>query len=92
MNFTELIKEIIKPLSKGGKIKKIILLPGTATQKILKIEPRLDAFRAKNMREAVKVAKKEAERGDVVLLSPGCASFGLFQHEFDRGKQFEDYI
>lgn len=92
LNFTELIKEIIKPLSKGGKIKKIILLPGTATQKILKIEPRLDAFRAKNMREAVKVAKKEAERGDVVLLSPGCASFGLFQHEFDRGKQFEDYI
>jgi UDP-N-acetylmuramoylalanine--D-glutamate ligase len=29
-----------------------------------------------------------AKRGDTVLLSPACASFGLFIHEFDRGDQF----
>jgi UDP-N-acetylmuramoylalanine--D-glutamate ligase len=29
---------------------------------------------------------------DVVLLSPGCASFGLFDNEFDRGNQFREII
>jgi len=29
---------------------------------------------------------------DIVLLSPGCASFGLFDNEFDRGNQFRDIV
>jgi len=29
---------------------------------------------------------------DVVLLSPGCASFGLFDNEFDRGNQFREIV
>lgn len=40
------------------------------------------------MAEAVAAAQTFAEPGDTVLLSPACASFGLFQHEFDRGDQF----
>lgn len=43
---------------------------------------------AASMREAVRIAFRAAKRGDVVLLSPGAASFGLFQNEFDRGDQF----
>lgn len=38
--------------------------------------------------DAVLTAHRSALPGDVVLLSPGCASFGLFRDEFDRGEQF----
>lgn len=41
-----------------------------------------------SMDEAVAAARQNARPGDVVLLSPGCASFGLFRDEFDRGDRF----
>ena len=44
------------------------------------------------MEEAVKVAYKIAERGEVVLLSPACASFDLFKNYEDRGNQFKAAI
>ncbi|GAB5475858.1 MAG: UDP-N-acetylmuramoyl-L-alanine--D-glutamate ligase [Maribacter sp.] len=44
------------------------------------------------MSEAVKVAYKIAERGDMVLLSPACASFDLFENYEDRGNQFKEAI
>lgn len=42
--------------------------------------------------EAVKVAHKIAEKGDVVLLSPACASFDLFENYEDRGRKFKEAI
>lgn len=39
--------------------------------------------------EAVKVAQRFAAKGDVVLLSPACASFDLFANYEDRGCQFK---
>ncbi|WP_017731846.1 UDP-N-acetylmuramoyl-L-alanine--D-glutamate ligase [Nafulsella turpanensis] len=41
-----------------------------------------------SMEEAVNAAKEVAEKGDVVLLSPACASFDLFRNYEDRGEQF----
>ena len=42
--------------------------------------------------EAVKVASKFAQSGDVVLLSPCCASFDLFKNYEDRGEKFKQAV
>jgi UDP-N-acetylmuramoylalanine--D-glutamate ligase len=41
-----------------------------------------------SVNELVKMALQEAKKGDVVLLSPACASFDLFKNYEDRGDQF----
>lgn len=45
-----------------------------------------------NFREALDQARELAHPGDVVLLSPGFASFSMFKNEFDRGQQFNDIV
>jgi len=45
-----------------------------------------------DMLVAVNQAKEWAQQGDVVLLSPACASFGLFKDYQDRGQQFQTAV
>jgi UDP-N-acetylmuramoylalanine--D-glutamate ligase len=44
------------------------------------------------MEKAVIRAKNISGPADVVLLSPGAASFGLFLNEFDRGEKFREAV
>ena len=44
------------------------------------------------MPEIVEAARRPAQPGDVVLLSTGCASFGLFKDYKDRGNQFKQSV
>ena len=76
------------------KVTKLILLPGTAAEKLKKLlhKNKLGLVEVKSMPEAVKKAAKFARSGDFVILSPGAASFGLFANEFDRGKKFVDAV
>lgn len=75
------------------KVKAIICL-GIDNRKII------DAFgnvvdimvEVNNMNDAVKTAQRLTEKGDVVLLSPACASFDLFENYEDRGKQFKQAV
>ena len=47
---------------------------------------------ASNMKEAVKQSYALADKEDVVLLSPACASFDLFANYEDRGFQFKKEV
>ncbi|MDR0427871.1 MAG: UDP-N-acetylmuramoyl-L-alanine--D-glutamate ligase [Dysgonamonadaceae bacterium] len=47
---------------------------------------------AESMQEAVTKAYRIAQKGDVVLLSPCCASFDLFENYEDRGRQFKENV
>jgi UDP-N-acetylmuramoylalanine--D-glutamate ligase len=47
---------------------------------------------ANNMQAAVQMAYNISEPGDIVLLSPACASFDLFENYEDRGNQFKRYV
>jgi UDP-N-acetylmuramoylalanine--D-glutamate ligase len=81
-----------------SRAREIILLSGKGTEKLL-AELRKDSRFAEkrietvdSMEEAVKLAAELAVSGDVILLSPGAASFGLFQNEFDRGEKFRKAV
>lgn len=90
LKFTTFAKTIAR------KVKLIILLPGTATplveKELKKYAPRVKRLMVNSMDKAVKTAYKSASAGDIILLSPGCASFGLFKNEFDRGDQFNSAV
>lgn len=78
------------------KVKVLILFEGTATEKLL-VELKKNKFAkplimVNSMAEAFKQAKSFLKRGDIFLLSPGAASFGLFVNEFDRGDQFNQQV
>lgn len=91
LNLNPFAKTIVK------KTKAVILLDGTATdeleQKIIRQGGKnLIAGRFKNLDEAIKLAYSLCLPGDTILFSPGCASFGLFKNEFDRGEQFKKAV
>lgn len=72
---------------------KAVILIGEAAEKIgsaLKDTVRL--VRAGSLADAVRTARKLAEAGDVVLLSPACASFDMFRDFEDRGRQFKQQV
>ncbi len=71
----------------------VVLLAGSGTEKL---RPILDeegiAYLGpfSELGAAVEAAARAAKPGEVVLLSPGCTSFGMFLHEFDRGAKFKE--
>lgn len=47
---------------------------------------------AKDLAEAVAIAHREAKAGDVVSLSPACASFDSYPNFEERGKHFKALV
>ncbi|MFZ3044264.1 MAG: UDP-N-acetylmuramoyl-L-alanine--D-glutamate ligase [Minisyncoccia bacterium] len=77
-------------LLKLGEVKRVILLAGSGTSRILEFVPNASVF--DDLSKAVHEAFVGTESGDVVLLSPAFASFGMFKNEYDRGDQFNTIV
>jgi UDP-N-acetylmuramoylalanine--D-glutamate ligase len=52
----------------------------------------VEHYETDDIEKAVKKAFKVAKKGDIVLLSPACASFDLFKNYEDRGNQFREIV
>jgi UDP-N-acetylmuramoylalanine--D-glutamate ligase len=85
-DFTELNEQL-----RGG-VKTVVLI-GEAADKMEKaFKGACPMTRASTLREAVEKARRLAKPGDVVLLSPACASFDMFRNFEDRGDQFKALV
>ena len=92
-DYSELGKEIV-----SAKNIKAIILIGQMGPKIKEAIEKAGEFKgefkegAKDMAEIISQVKEVAKEGDVVLLSPACASFGMFKNYKDRGLQFKELV
>lgn len=76
----------------AGKVSALILL-GEAKEKIADaLEDITETLYVNDIREAVHASLSKAMEGDVVLLSPGCASFDMFADFEDRGRKFKEAV
>jgi UDP-N-acetylmuramoylalanine--D-glutamate ligase len=88
-DFSELAKAIV-----DGKNIKAIILIGQESGRLMTTIKKSGVFQgkilqgAKDMSQIIADAFSEAESGDVVILSPACASFDMFKNYQDRGDQF----
>ncbi len=78
-----------------GRVKTLVLVGATAdriAEAVGKVENAPPIVKCTTFAEAVKTASKKAVAGDMVLLSPACASFDLFKNFEDRGNTFKKLV
>ncbi|SEG15012.1 UDP-N-acetylmuramoylalanine--D-glutamate ligase [Caloramator fervidus] len=90
-----------EPLAQEGidRIKTLVLL-GMTKEKIKraflevcsKTGKEIEIIEAVDLEDAVKKAYKRAETGDIVILSPACASFDMFKNFEERGRKFKEIV
>lgn len=90
-----------EPLAEEGHpfIKELILM-GATKDKIKEVFVKLEEEKgikipmkeAKDLEDAVKIAREIAKEGDIVTLSPACASFDMFPNFEIRGNKFKEII
>ncbi len=95
-DFVPFAKKIVE-----SNVKAMALFPANGTrlwnevqnqQKNQNSSEQILAKEVHSMEEALDFAQKHVKKGDVVLLAPGAASFGIFENYADRGEKFVNYV
>jgi UDP-N-acetylmuramoylalanine--D-glutamate ligase len=79
--------ELLNSVLSTSRVRLVILF-GVDAKSIAKHINTVDTIVLIGIEEAVELASNEANMGDTVMLSPGCASFDMFSGYEDRGNQF----
>jgi UDP-N-acetylmuramoylalanine--D-glutamate ligase len=74
------------------KVKVLILIGKAAGKMEEALGGSAETVRAATLQDAVRLAAGRSAPGDVVLLSPACASFDMFKDFEDRGRQFKEAV
>ena len=77
-----------------GKVKYLVLI-GQTKEKIAETARKCgfhSIIMAETLEEAVQICVDKSESGDAVLLSPACASWGMFPNYEVRGKRFKELV
>jgi UDP-N-acetylmuramoylalanine--D-glutamate ligase len=85
--------ELHTALQEATNVKMVILI-GEIRHKLADIlhDINYEISDVRTMAEVVSVARSYAASGDVVILSPACASFDMFKSFYDRGDQFREVV
>ena len=75
-----------------NRVRHIVAIGESAGKVVAAFRGRVPVSPATSMEEAVRMAAEAAHAGDVVLLSPACASFDWFQNYEHRGRVFKDLV
>ena len=93
LDYTPLAKPIV------DNVKTLILMGQTAnkildavTLEMEKQNKNIKIYMCDSLEEVVNTARKVANPGEIVLFSPGSASFDMFKNAYDRGNQFKALV
>jgi len=70
----------------------VIMIPGTGTDRLSSRKLKVESYKVKDLKIAVKTALGLALRGDIILFSPAFASFGQFNNEYERNDLFMEIV
>jgi len=96
LDFQNLAQEIVKSSTKRvillGQTKNLIAQAIDQALKKVKRSPTLMIDKVESLKEAIDLVQSQAQKGDLVLFSPACASFDMFKNFEERGKIFKNLV